>query len=274
VGGSKQELQSMHQRIPELIRPTLQDYISLVNQQLPALMKACFIEGSIALGEFNEHFSDIDFVAVLNRAATPAEIESLQLIHRTIEKCHPQWNMMGSYLQSDDWSHFDGQGELHLQYHHGILQPQKRFELNSVEGWILKHHGIALVGPDPQGLPFTVDWNVLIHKMRENLNSFWASYTRRPKRIIMLYSDWGIQWTVLGVLRQFYSFRENSITTKTKAGEYALTCMPSQWQRLIQEAISIRECKTTSAYRFRIVRAIDTINFLKYVIHICNASFI
>jgi hypothetical protein len=74
----------MHPRIPEPIRPTLQDYVSLVNQQLAGLMKACFIEGSIALGGFNEHFSDIDFVAVLARAATPAEIDSLRLIHKTI----------------------------------------------------------------------------------------------------------------------------------------------------------------------------------------------
>jgi len=259
----------MHPRIPEPIRPTLQDYVSLVNQQLAGLMKACFIEGSIALGGFNERFSDIDFVAVLARAATPGEIESLRLIHKTIEKRHPRWEMMGSYLQSDDWSHFEGQGGSHLQFHDDILQPQKRFDLDSVEGWILKHHGIALIGPDPQGLPFSVDWNVLIHKMRDNLNSFWASYTRRPERIMTLYSDWGIQWTVLGVLRQFYSFRENSITTKTKAGEYALTCTPPHWRRLIQEAINIRECKPTCAYRFRTVRAINTIKFVQYVIRTC-----
>ncbi len=89
----------MDQRIPEPIRPILQDYISLVAQRLPGLMQACFIEGSIALGGFNEHFSDIDFVAVLNRTVTPAEIESLSLIHRTVKKCHSQWKMMGSYLQ-------------------------------------------------------------------------------------------------------------------------------------------------------------------------------
>ena len=180
---------------------------------------------------------------------------------------------MGSYLQSDSFCHFDDQGESHLNYHDGVLQPHRRFELNSVEGWILKRHGIAIIGPDPQGLPFTIDWNLLIHKMRENLNSYWASWTRRPLRIIMLFSDWGIQWAVLGVLRQFYSFRENTITTKTKAGEYALTCMPTRWHRLVQEAINIREGKATSAYRFRVVRTIEAASFLKYVIHTSNASF-
>jgi predicted nucleotidyltransferase len=274
LGSSKQELQFMDQRIPEPVRPILQDYIALVNQRLPGLIKAWFIEGSIALEGFNEHFSDIDFLVVLDRTATSAEIESLRLIHKTIEKDYPKREIMGNYLPTDAWSLFNGQRESHLRYHRDILQPQKRFDLDSVEGWILKHHGIALIGPDPQSLRFTVDWNVIIRKMRGNLNSYWAGYTRRPNRIISLYSDWGIQWTVLGVLRQFYSFREDSITTKIEAGEYALTCMPTRWHRLIQEAIDIRECKPASAYRFRIMRVIDTINFVKYVIRICNASFI
>ncbi len=262
----------MDPRIPESIRPTIQDYISLVNQKLPGLIKACFIEGSIALGGFNERFSDIDFVAILSHAATPAEVDNLRHIHKTLEKNYPRWKMMGSYLQSDDL-HFDDQSESHLNYHDGALQPHRRFELNSVEGWILKQHGIAIIGSDPQGLPYTIDWDLLIHKMRENLNSYWASWTQRPGRIVILLSDWGIQWAVLGVLRQFYSFRENSITTKTKAGEYALTRMPIRWHRLIQEAINIREGKTAAAYQFRLARTIEAVSFLKYVIHTCNASF-
>lgn len=180
---------------------------------------------------------------------------------------------MGSYLPSNGLSHFARPTEPQLYYHGGALQSNRRFEVSSVEGWILKQRGIAIMGPQPQDLPFTVDWDIVIKKMRDNLNSFWASYTKQPNRIIVLISDWGIQWTVLGVLRQFYSFRENSITTKTKAGEYALTCLPTCWHRLIREAINIREGKAVSAYRFRAVRAIEVVNFLKYVVQTCNAGF-
>ena len=89
----------------------------------------------------------------------------------------------------------------------------------------------------------------------------------------VMLADWGIQWTVLGVLRQFYSFRENSITTKVKAGEYALTCVPTRWHSLIQEAIDIREGKKGSAYRSRIVRMIEAVRFLKFIIQTCNEDF-
>ena len=61
---------SMNQRIPELVRPLFQAYVSLMDQQLSGLMNAFYVEGSIALGGFNERFSDIDFVAILDRQAT------------------------------------------------------------------------------------------------------------------------------------------------------------------------------------------------------------
>ena len=65
-------------------------------------MKAFYLEGSIALGGFNERFSDIDFVAIFERRATQAEIDRLRHIHHVVEKTHPQWKMSGSYLPWDD----------------------------------------------------------------------------------------------------------------------------------------------------------------------------
>jgi hypothetical protein len=262
----------MDQRIPEHIRPTLQGYISLVNHQVPGLMTAFYVEGSIALGGFNEHFSDIDFVTLLNRQPTPTEFATLRNIHRVIRKDYPQWKMSGSYLQSDDLGRCNDRVDANSCYE-GRLRLQGHFDWNSVAGWTLKHHGIAIIGPEPQALPVTIDWERLIKTMRENLNSYWAGWTRRPDALGALLLDRGLQWAVLGVLRQFYSFRENTITTKTKAGEYALTCVPSRWHPLIQDAIDIREGKKASAYQFRIVRMMEAVKFLKFIIQTCNASF-
>ena len=106
--------------------------------------------------------------------------------------------------------------------------------------------------------------------MRGNLNSFWASYTRRPARVAALLTDWGIEWTVLGVLRQYYTFREHDITSKTGAGQYALSCLPARWHRLIREAIRIRDGSPPSRYRFRPGRAWEAFRFLQYIIAECN----
>ena len=91
--------------------------------------------------------------------------------------------------------------------------------------------------------------------------------------LLVLLSDWGIQWTVLGVLRQFYTFRESAITTKLKAGEYALAHLPLDWRRLIQEALRIRRGGKPSFYRCRLSRALEARKFLLYIIQTCNSEF-
>ena len=154
----------------------------------------------------------------------------------------------------------------HPHFHDGAFQPAARGGINWVTWWELKHYGIPVLGPGPRNLPFTVDWDLLLAEMRDNLNSYWRSWTKRPGRILLLYSNWGIQWAVLGILRQFYSFRENSITTKVRSGEYALGCLPAQWHPLIQEAIGIRQGNKQSSYRFRFVRMLLADHFLKYII--------
>ncbi|RPJ26793.1 MAG: nucleotidyltransferase domain-containing protein [Chloroflexi bacterium] len=263
---------SMNPRVPEPVGPILEDYISFVNKRLPGQINAFYLVGSIALDEFNEQFSDIDFVAVLNQTATSKEFEELRNIHRAIARNHPKWEMSGSYILPCDLGKLDDEIEPHPHYHDGVLHSNTSSDLNLVTWWELKNRGIAIVGETPHDLPFTVNWDLLLAKMRENLNSYWAGWANQPNRILRIYSDWGIQWTVTGVLRQFYTFSENSITTKVRAAQYALGCLPIRWHKLIQEAINIREGKKESAYRFRVLRMLEAINFLKYIIQVCNSS--
>lgn len=252
----------MNESIPETIRPLLDKYLTLTSQQLPHLISAFYLEGSIALGGFNKRLSDIDFIALLQREPTPAETQTLRNIHAQIEKNWPRWKMSGSYLQPDFTSS--------LHYHDGVLTQGGPFAVNSVEGWILKNHGIALLGPAAQSLTFTVDWDIILRDMKTNLNTYWASYTKQPDRMLVLVSDWGVQWAVLGVLRQYYSFRENSIITKTQAGEYGLRHLPAEWHGLMREAIQIRETGKRSGFVWRVGRMVNVVRFLKFVIQTCN----
>jgi Domain of unknown function (DUF4111)/Nucleotidyltransferase domain len=262
----------MDSRIPEAVQPILACYVARCSEQFPDLLSGFYILGSIALGEFNEDYSDIDFLTVLNGRIPPMDIEKLRNIHQNIEKAFPRWELSGSYIQTGDLGKQDNNIEPHPHYHDGILHVDVRNEPNLVTWWELKNQGIPVIGIEPQSLPFQVDWEVLLTKMRENLNSYWTSWTRRPGRMIMLYSDWGIQWAITGVLRQFYTFRENTITTKVKAAEYALDCLPARWHPLIQEAINIRKNNKRSAYGSKMFRAWEAIRFLKFIIQTCNAQ--
>ncbi len=262
----------MNPRIPSILHPLLHEYTRRIDRDLPVLVTGFYLEGSLALGSFQPRLSDIDFVAVLNRQVSGDEFAKLEKVHRRIEQTYPQWKMSGRYLQTNDLGCRADQVQPHPSCHDGKLLWANRFELSAVTWFILKEHGIPIFGPPPETLGFTVEIDYLLQTQLENLNSYWADWTRRPPRLLALLSDWSVQWTVLGVLRQFYTFRERGVVSKTAAGKYALACLPGRWHRIIQEAIALRgDAEFCSDYGSRLERALDTYRFLRYVIRTCNA---
>jgi hypothetical protein len=241
-----------------------------MEQQLPGLLVGFYLHGSLALGAFNECSSDIDAVAVISRRCTTSDIDALKALHQTIQTKYPRPFLEVITLQASDLGKEEDQIEPFPYAHDGDLEPSGHFEINSITWWILKNRGITRLGTPATDLNFTVDWDVLIANMRVNLNTYWRSYTNNPRYIAALFSDYGIQWAVTGVLRQYYSFRESGITSKDGAGLYALDHVPERWHRLIQEALNIRSETRPSLYRSPIVRGRDAFNFLKFIIRESN----
>lgn len=242
----------MQAQMPALIQPLLAAYMAQLQAELPGLVEAIYIHGSIALGAFHPTLSDIDAIMVVSRRVSDSDVEKLRQIHASIAEQYPQWKLEGSYLQWGDLGQAEAAIEAHPTYHDNVLNPASRFDVNHVTWWVLKNHGITVLGKDGQSLDFSVDMDAMIAAMRENMNSYWASWMTRPHHIMMLVSSWAIEWTVLGVLRQYYTFRERDITSKTGAGAYALKHTPKQWHRII--------------------RAIEAVRFLRYVIQTSNAG--
>lgn len=262
----------MPHEIPQPVQQALDEYAALVQQTAPDLLVGLYLHGSLAFGAFNPGLSDIDFIAVTSRACAASDINALRHIHYTLEQHYPKMPFEGCYLQ---WQHVGLPDDVlppHPHLHEGVLQVNGTHTMNEVMWWILKHHSVTVFGPPLDRDAISIDWNALIDKMHDNLNTYWASFTTQPQHIAWLLSDYGIQWAVLGVLRQFYSFREHAIVSKTDAGLYALNHLPVRWHRLIREAINLRRECVTSLYRFRLVRALEAHAFLHSIIAACNHS--
>jgi hypothetical protein len=263
----------MRAELPELVKPLVQEYISQMEKELPGLMTALFLHGSIALGAFDPRFSDIDFVSVISRRCEDSDLERLAAVHRMLAKRYPRPELQGCYLQESDLGRIEDAVEAHPSYSDGRLDPNGHDDMNDVTWWLIKHCGVAVAGPEPDTLAFTVSWDRLIANMRHNLNTYWKQFTNKPARMVWLLGNYGIQWAVLGVLRQYYTFREHDITSKIDAGEYGLQHLPARWHRIIREALNIRSEVGGSLYPSRILRALEAVQFLKFVIHCCNTKF-
>lgn len=245
-------------------------YLSKINQCLPNFLDSFYIVGSIALEEFNSHFSDVDFVAVIHHQATSDEIEALRDIHAEVERHHRCWKLSGMYILRSEVGKLGSEVKPLLGYHDGRLNVHANFESNPITWWILRNSGISLLGSNPCDLSITIDPQVLVVWTLQNMNTYWKSWTQHPGRLIALLTDWGIQWTVLGVLRQFYTIREKKIITKQRAGDYALSVISQSWHPIIKEAIRIRTKTKGSLYRSKLVRARTAVLFVKYILRISN----
>ncbi len=117
-----------------------------------------------------------------------------------------------------------------------------------------------------------VDWQTLIEAMYNNLNHYWQDWASNPDKYQVLIFDNAIEWVVLGILRQYYSFKESSITSKIGAGEYSLKHLAKEWHRLIKDALHIRQ-KQSSIYHDKLLRQELAKEFLQFIIAECNIIF-
>lgn len=248
--------------VSEPVQDVLDLYASLVRERLPERVMGFYVHGSIALGAYEHGFSDIDFFAVLNKRALDADCEVLRGIHRDVAVKYDKPILEGSYLQLQDLGRLKSDVEPAPYYYEDQFRHAGHHDLNLVTWWVLKHRGIAVWGSPCQDLPFEVDWDVLIRRMAENLHDYWAPLIQRVKKDPATLDEDMVQWSVLGILRLFYSFREGDITSKVGAGEYGLEVLSEKWHCILNESIRIRQGGTESLYDSPEKRADDTLGFM------------
>jgi hypothetical protein len=258
-------------RLPPPLAPKLRHYLQLLAETAPGLVTACYLTGSLALGAFDEHNSDVDFVACLRGPAAPADLAALRTVHAALERAEGRWKLEGCYLQPGDLGRLPPQIAPCPCCADGVFHPAGDHDLNPVTWWLLKRCGLALLGPEPQALPFTVAWADVAAYMRANLSTYWRAFTRPSRRLPWLLNDWGVQWAVLGVCRPWHSLRVGAITSKTAAGEAMLAQAPPRWQKIVQEGLGLRRGEP-SLYRQRWRRAVAATKFIAYAIDECSSE--
>lgn len=259
----------MMEKIPESVQKVLALYIDKCNQALPGLLEGLYLHGSLAIGAYIEGESDVDFVAVTSRKLTNKEAALLKDIHLNhAETCkHPQLD--GIYAQS---SNLAGEGYF---YNEGTFG--KAVHDIPVTWWLLKNKGITILGPAASELPINVTTEDLTAYVRKNMNDYWATrisaMEQKQDQLInypVKHIEAEVEWTVLGLLRQFYTLKEENIVSKLAAGEYGLRELEPKWHGLIQEAINIRQGKPERSFITNEERVNATIHFAKELIQFCN----
>lgn len=85
--------------VPAVLTSLVDEFLALLEEKLPGLVGGFYLQGSLALDAFNERWSDLDFVAFLNRGWTTRDLAALQNIHHTLHRKYPRWPVEGLFVE-------------------------------------------------------------------------------------------------------------------------------------------------------------------------------
>lgn len=263
-------------RVPHKVKVLLTIYLKKLNKQLPDLLNGFYLYGSISLGAFVEGSSDVDFMAVIQRDLSEADIAILKQIHKEIQSSYPQMSLDGIYITKEDITGLDTEAKTCIYFNDGEIQGTKELQKNSIDVFQFYNYGVCILGKEPSQYNFSIEWNLLMSRMQDNLNSYWVNWKKRGERFLsvqyfdLLFSVKSIEWGVLGVSRLYYSFNEQGITSKVGAGEYAINNVPERWHKIINEAMRLRLGNPKSYYKSIFARRNDALAYMEYIINESN----
>lgn len=259
-------------QIPAVVENMCQMYRKFIVTEFPGTIFGVYLYGAVALDDFQLGSSDVDFVTVVNRKLSEADLDKLKRIHTEVHKSFSRLPMNGIYVQTHELGLLERDGKPIPYYFGGTMYPAGYFELNLVTWFELKQQGVVIFGPDIETLGLTVDETDLRKYVAENMNSYWRSWVEKRRRVFsrpalgLMFNKEQVEWGVLGVTRQYYTLRENGVVSKGEAGVYALSHVPERWQRIIEEALRIRKGIRESKYISVNERRNDTIGYMDFII--------
>jgi hypothetical protein len=240
--------------------------IARLDERLPGRLDAFYLVGSIAMGDYQEGRSDIDFVAVL---AGPLDISALAEIHAALARDYPDVHCDGIYLQPGELSAPPaGSG---VEVRQGRVDAQSRGERHAVTWLTLADAGIALRGRVPDACWIAADRVAAIGHSERNLEDYWAPWLEVRRRLLssggmaLLRGD-TVAWGCLGIARLHATIATTRVLSKSGAGEYALTAFPHHAPIIVESLRLRREPSSASAYHSLLARRRDAIAFMDAVL--------
>lgn len=232
-----------HQMIYPAQIATLTDcFLEVVDTSAPGLVEGLYLVGSVALGDFQEHSSDVDFVAIMAERPGGAELRRLEKAHRELRRRYPRPFFDGIHFTWADLAAGPLACEPAPFSHEGRFEPTGTFAINPVTWHELARHSLAVRGPSLIDAGIGCEKKALRTWTLDNLGEYWHPWlTRYQENAIMVEeSDDLLEWGVLGLTRLHYTLVTGQITSKSGAGQYALQAFDSRWNRIVSEALCIR----------------------------------
>ena len=234
--------------------PELNEVLSELRQGLEEALRAnlvgLYLQGSFALGGFDEH-SDVDFIAVTERELAREEADAVAAVHKIIFGLPSEWakHLEGSYFSREQLlgpAPKDIYGEEGKVWYldHGSATLERSTHCNTlVVRWTLYHHGIALCGPEVRSLLNPIDPNALRHESRQTLLDWGRQILDKPSEYANRFYQGLI---VLTCCRVLHTVQTGAVHSKRASAKWAKEDLPGVWHGLIERVWATRPDPATS----------------------------
>jgi hypothetical protein len=246
---------------PEL-NAVLAHLLQGAQQRLGDNFVGAYLQGSFAVGDFTE-WSDCDFIIVIRRDITLAELPALQELHAAIHELpHPYWRngLEGSYApaailrrwspeprdppgepRAADWADPGLSGSPPLAYpfwylDHGASRlVRSEHDNTQVVRWCLREKGVVLAGPAPGELIDPVPPAALRAEVRQTMDRCLAAGLQ-PMHLVA----WQAFWVGL-FCRILHTLETGAVWSKKASMTWAQAALDPAWRGLIARAQTLRK---------------------------------
>lgn len=242
------------------LNAVLEQFVSGVRQLLAGNFVGAYLQGSFAVGDFDEH-SDVDFLVAVRRNIDAAELTALNALHDAIHAFPKPWGhrLEGSYFPLPILRRATADRLLYLD--HGSRRLVRSEHDNThVVRWVTRERGIVLAGPDPRALIDEVSADDLREEMHQTMRDWSATFLPDPRVIRQL---WHQGLIVISYCRMLHALEKGAVMSKKAAAEWARQNLEARWRPLIEESLRARPSQSLGPADPQAVA--ETIAFVEHV---------
>ncbi len=221
------------------VNALLQELLSGVRAILGPRLVGMYLEGSLAIGDFEPDKSDIDFVGITDGDLSDKTFLTLKEMHARIATGASKWakEVEGSYIPQGALRRHDPRPAAHPYIDRGsslaIVHQESGYWI--IHRQMLREHGVVLAGPAPRTLIDPVHPSELREAVLGILREWWMPMLVDAP---LLQNSFYRCYAVLTMCRMLYTIRHGTIVSKPVAARWAEEALNRRWTPLIRVALA------------------------------------
>jgi len=219
---------------PEL-NEVLQALIGGVRPIMAENFVGAYLQGSFAVGDALGH-SDVDFLIVVHADVPEAQVPALQAVHVRVYDMPSDWarHLEGSYFPATMLRRPEAVGQPLLYVDNGSRVLERSAHDNTlVVRWVLRQHGVTLVGPEPSALLEPVPAGALRREVWQTMQDWSRGILAEPSWVD---NDWAQPYVVLSYCRMLQTLQTGEVRSKPAGAAWARRTLDARWVDLIERA--------------------------------------